>query len=56
MEAAQLYTLAKKYDRKALANVTGSDHVIKHEETTAEERQTSFVQMMEVALDTVTAE
>ena len=56
MEAAELYTLAKKYGRKALAILTVSDNVLTHEETTAEERQTSFVQMMEVALDTVTAE
>ena len=56
MEAAELFTLAKKYNRKALAVLTVSDHIVKHQETSAEERQTSFSQMVEVALDTVTAE
>jgi purine-nucleoside phosphorylase len=55
MEAAELYTLAKKYNRKALAVLTVSDHIVKHQETTAEERQTSFTRMVEVALDTVTS-
>ena len=55
MEAAELFTLAKKYNRKALAVLTVSDHIVKHQETSAEERQTSFSQMVEVALDTVTS-
>ncbi len=55
MEAAELYTLAKKYNRKALAVLTVSDHIVKHQETTAEERQTSFTRMVEIALDTVTS-
>ncbi|MDR3342078.1 MAG: purine-nucleoside phosphorylase [Treponema sp.] len=52
MEAAELYTLAAKYGREALALLTISDSLISHEETTAAERQTSFTQMMEVALET----
>ena len=55
MEAAELFTLAKKFNRKALAVLTVSDHIVKHQETSAEERQTSFSQMVEVALDTVTS-
>ncbi len=51
MEAAQLYTLAAKFGVKALTVLTVSDHLITHEETTAEERQTSFNGMIEVALD-----
>lgn len=53
MEAAELYTLAAKYRRMALAILTVSDHIINHEETTAEERQTTFNNMIKIALDTV---
>lgn len=52
METTALYTLAAKYDRQALAILTVSDHVITGEQTTAEERQTSFNKMMELALET----
>ena len=55
MEAAELYTLAAKFGRKALAVLTVSDHIATGEATTAEERQISFKQMMEIALDTATA-
>jgi purine-nucleoside phosphorylase len=50
METAALYTIAAKYRRKALTLLTVSDHIITHEETTAEERQTTFKAMMEIAL------
>lgn len=53
MEAAGLYTVAAKYHVKALAIMTVSDHFITGEVTTAEERQTTFTNMMEVALDTI---
>jgi purine-nucleoside phosphorylase len=52
MEAAELYTLAAKYRREALALLTISDSLISHEVTTPEERQTTFTRMMEVALET----
>ncbi|GHU84778.1 purine-nucleoside phosphorylase [Spirochaetia bacterium] len=52
MECAELYTLAAKYDREALSILTISDSLITHEVTTAEERQTTFTRMMEVALET----
>jgi purine-nucleoside phosphorylase len=52
MECAELYTLAAKYGREALTLLTISDSLVTHELTTAEERQTSFTQMMEVALET----
>ncbi|KGX86721.1 purine-nucleoside phosphorylase [Pontibacillus litoralis] len=51
METTALYTLAAKYDRQALAILTVSDHVITGEETTAEERQTTFNEMIEIALE-----
>lgn len=53
MEATALYTLAAKYNRQALAILTVSDHIITGEATTSEERQTSFHQMMELALETI---
>jgi purine-nucleoside phosphorylase len=52
MESAELYTLAAKYRREALALLTISDSLISHEITTPEERQTTFTRMMEVALET----
>ncbi|MFC2947145.1 purine-nucleoside phosphorylase [Virgibacillus sediminis] len=51
METAALYTLAAKYGRQALSVLTVSDHILTGEETTAEERQTTFNEMMEIALD-----
>lgn len=53
MEAAALYTLAAKYGVDALAILTVSDHLVSGEATTAEERQLTFTNMMEVALDTI---
>ena len=52
METTALYTLAAKFNRQALSILTVSDHVITGEQTTSEERQTSFLEMMELALDT----
>jgi len=51
MEAAALYTLAAKYGRKALTVLTVSDHILTGEVTTAEERQTTFNDMIVVALE-----
>ena len=56
MEAAALYTLAAKYGRKALAILTVSDHILTGEVTSPEERQTTFNQMIEVALEAVIKE
>ena len=52
MEATALYTLAAKFNRQALAILTVSDHILTGEETSAKERQTTFNEMIEVALDT----
>lgn len=52
METTALYTLAAKFNRQALSILTVSDHVLTGEETTADERQTSFHEMMEIALET----
>lgn len=51
MEAAALYMEAAAAGVNALAMVTISDNLITGEELTAEERQTTFTQMMEVALE-----
>ena len=53
MEAAELYTLAAKFERKALAILTVSDHIVTGVTTTADERQSSFTAMMKIALETV---
>ena len=50
MEAAGLYMNAARCGKKALAMATVSDLPLKGEATTAEERQTTFTQMMEIAL------
>ncbi|MBD3899122.1 purine-nucleoside phosphorylase [Mycoplasma hominis] len=50
MEAYGLFTVAEKLHKKAATILTISDNLITHEYTTAEERQNSFNQMMELAL------
>ena len=52
MESAALYMNAARYGKNALAICTISDHILTGEALSAEERQTSFTQMMEVALET----
>jgi purine-nucleoside phosphorylase len=56
MECAELYTLAAKYGREALGILTVSDSLVTGEATSAEERQTTFTRMMEVALETAISE
>lgn len=55
MESAELFTLAAEYKRRALAIMTVSDHILLGGQTTAEERQTTFTNMIKLALDTVVA-
>lgn len=55
MEAAALYMNAARCGKQALAMCTVSDHIVTGEATTAEERQNSFTQMMELALKTAKA-
>ncbi len=52
MEVAGLYGLAHQQGIEALAILTVSDHCLTGEETTAEERQLSFDNMIELALET----
>lgn len=51
MEAAELYTLAARYGRRALAVLTVSDHLITGGDLTSDERQSSFGDMVEIALE-----
>lgn len=52
MEAAGLYMTAARAGRRALCLCTVSDHLYRPEELTPEERQNSFRDMIELALDT----
>ena len=51
MESAALYTLAAKFGRQALSVLTVSDHIMTGEATSSEERQTTFNDMVVVALE-----
>jgi purine-nucleoside phosphorylase len=53
MEAAGLYGCAAECGKRALAICTVSDHIRTGEATTSEERQTSFNDMIRVALASV---
>ncbi len=50
MEAAELYNLAARYGRRALAILTVSDHLITHEALPASDREKTFGDMVEIAL------
>jgi purine-nucleoside phosphorylase len=50
MEAAELYTLAARYGRRALAVLTISDHIVTGEALPSDQREKSFGAMVEVAL------
>lgn len=52
MEAAALYMNAARLGKKALAMMTISDHLYTGESLDSTQRQESFRQMMEIALDT----
>ncbi len=55
MEAAALYMNAARYGKRALCICTISDHILTGEETTAQQRQVAFTDMMKVALDVAVA-
>lgn len=52
MESAELYTLAAQFGKKALSILTVSDNIVTGEVTTSEERQSTFTNMMKLALET----
>jgi len=53
MEAAGLYGVAAENGARALTILTVSDHILKGEETTSEERETTFDDMVKIALEAV---
>jgi purine-nucleoside phosphorylase len=53
MEAAGLYGVAAEYGKKALTVLTVSDHIKTGENMTADERETTFRDMMELTLESV---
>lgn len=56
METAALYLVAAKYNVEALGVFTVSNHILTGEETSAEERETSFNDMARIALEAIIAE
>lgn len=53
MEAPALYMNAARAGKNALVICTVSDHLLTGEATTAEQRQNTFTQMMDVAFDVI---
>jgi purine-nucleoside phosphorylase len=53
METAALYTLAARFGARALSICTVSDHLASGEQTSALDRERTFAQMAELALETV---
>jgi len=51
METSGLYTIAAKHKVNALSLLTISDSLVTGEKTTADERQTTFKEMIEIALE-----
>ena len=51
METAGLYTIAAKHDVNALSILTISDSLVTGERTTRKERETTFKEMVEIALE-----
>lgn len=56
METPALYLLAAKFQRQALAILTISNHLITNEATSAQDRETGFGAMAELALETIIAD
>lgn len=50
MEAAELYNLAARHGRRALAVLTVSDHLLTHEALPSADREKTFGDMVEIAL------
>lgn len=55
MESAALYTIAARFGARALTLLTVSDHIKTGERSTAEEREQTFREMVEIALDAAIA-
>jgi len=55
MESAALYTIAMRFRARALTVLTVSDNIKTGAKTTSQEREQTFGQMVEIALDTAIA-
>jgi purine-nucleoside phosphorylase len=55
MESAALYTIAARFGAKALTLLTVSDHIKTGDHASAAEREQTFREMVEIALDTIIA-
>jgi purine-nucleoside phosphorylase len=55
MESAALYTIAARYGVRCLTLLTVSDHIMTGERSSALDREQTFNQMVEIALDTIVA-
>ena len=55
MESAAIYTIAARYRARALTILTVSDHIKSGERTSAEDREQTFREMVEIALDAIVA-
>ena len=51
MEAAELYSVAARFGVRALAVLTMSDHLLTHDALSAQDREQSFGDMIELALE-----
>ena len=51
MEAAELYTVAARHGVRALGVMTVSDHLLTHEALPSDQREKSFGDMVEIALE-----
>ncbi len=56
MEAAGIYGVAAEHGVRALAVLTVSDHVLRGEQTSSDERQSTFGDMVTIALDALVAD
>ncbi|WP_280768552.1 purine-nucleoside phosphorylase [Salipaludibacillus daqingensis] len=56
METSALYTIAARFGVNALSVLTVSDHILTGEETSSQERQETFNEMVDVALTAAIAE
>ena len=53
MEAGALYRIAAEQGGRALCVLTVSDQILKGEKMSAADRETSFVEMMRITLDSL---
>lgn len=53
MESAELYALGAKFGVEVLTLLTVSDDLVRHKAIAPKDRQTTFTQMMEIALETI---